>query len=62
MGRAAGATERPGLPLTVLTIKLLLRGMRPAPEDEAGGTRERAIERAAAELGGAAADAASRTD
>jgi AcrR family transcriptional regulator len=31
MGRAAGAEDRPGLPLTVLAIQLLLRGMHPEP-------------------------------
>ncbi|MBO2458675.1 TetR/AcrR family transcriptional regulator [Actinomadura violacea] len=65
MERAAGATERSGLPLTVLTIKLLLRGMRPDPAPEAaeaGDVRERALDRAAAALRGAAADAPSRTD
>jgi TetR/AcrR family transcriptional repressor of uid operon len=50
MERAAGATERSGLPLTVLTIKLLLRGMRPEAEAETGGPREVALEHAAAAL------------
>ncbi|MDL4819777.1 hypothetical protein [Actinomadura opuntiae] len=64
MARAAGATERTGLPLTVLTVQLLLRGMRPEPEPD--DARAVALQRAAAALTdtapGSAPDAAPRTE